>query len=287
TEQQETEQLAINVQAAQNDPNVRIYRNDAIINAEIAFEDAIREVYKLTRVFEYYTSQSYANKDQLFLIRMVQRGDFNLENYLADLNNAFFEFGEAFGLPQARVEIISFRDDVLRIPHTDENGDEIDQGDRYTMFAQELTDITRLDSNGHYVIPFSTRLERFSPLTRNHKILFIEMAITGIDNGDDLLGRFYVRQNGTGVIRTVDDERIYYRFDPRTAVVNLIFGTNRDAFDTSIFRNYRFRDRPLVNTNWELVINQRSEAVNQDINLAGLSDIRLFVYYGDFTALDE
>jgi len=81
----ESEQFSINIQAARNDPNVRIYRNDAVINADISFKDALREAYRATKVYEYYTSQSYAELEQLFLIRMVQFGDYNLANYLANL----------------------------------------------------------------------------------------------------------------------------------------------------------------------------------------------------------
>ncbi|MEO1269157.1 MAG: hypothetical protein AAFX99_13730 [Myxococcota bacterium] len=288
-EQKEAEQLSINVQAAHNNPNVRIYKNDAIINAEVAFDDAIREVYRLTRVFEYYTSQSYARKDDLFLIRMVQRGDPNLENYVSDLINAFYEFEELFGVPDTRAKIISLRDDIFLIPRLDDNGDALSQGDRYRMFREKLTDVTLLDSNGYITIPFSTDLSELSPLTRNHKILYVEVDMYGSDNGDTV-GLAYIRQKGTGIINTVHDAREYYRFDDRTAVVNTIFNGNR-YFETTAnvsgyYKTYRLRDRPLVNTGWELVINQRDEEVNQDINLAALNDVRIYIYYGDVTALD-
>jgi len=51
-----------------------------------------------------------------------------------------------------------------------------------------------------------------------------------------------------------------------------------------VYRNARLRDRPLVNSRWELVFNQRDELVNQDININALNDIRLYFYYSDFTA---
>ncbi|MEO1266622.1 MAG: hypothetical protein AAFX99_00900, partial [Myxococcota bacterium] len=59
----------------------------------------------------------------------------------------------------------------------------------------------------------------------------------------------------------------------------------REVFGSDVFRNYRLRDRPLLNTHWELVINQRNEFANQDINLQSLTDIRIFVFYNDFTDL--
>ena len=54
---------------------------------------------------------------------------------------------------------------------------------------------------------------------------------------------------------------------------------------SSIYRSYRFRDRPFVSSNWQVVLNQRTESVNEDINLTGLDDIVLYVYYTDFTKL--
>ena len=57
------------------------------------------------------------------------------------------------------------------------------------------------------------------------------------------------------------------------------------VFDPEVYRNYRFRDRPMVNTHWELVLNMRDEQVNKDVDLASLTDIRVLVYYTDFTSL--
>ena len=282
-EQREAEQLAVNITAARNDPNVRIYKNDAIINADIAFNDAIREAYKLTRVFEYYTSQSYAFADELFLIRLVSRGERNLENYVATLQNTFFEFEEFFGLPSNRVQLISLRDDIFDVPTLAEDNTPISQSARIARFRERLTDVNLLNADGYLTIPFSTRLEALSPLTRNHKVFYVEAEFIGSDIGDTI-GRVYLRQKGTGVIHTLDDRRDYYRFDERTAVVNSFFNGNRTAFAPTIYQNYRLRDRPMVNSQWELVINQRDEQVNQDINLQSLTDIRLYVYYTDFTA---
>ena len=280
-QQAEAEQLAINVQAAHNNPNVRIYKNDAIINAEIAFEDAIREVYKLTKVFEYYTSQSYANKNDLFLIRMISRGDKNLENYLNELESTFFDFEEFFGAPSSRVHIVSLKDDILAVPFTDEAGEPLNTIERTRIMRERLIDPGNLDRNGYITLPFSTDLRSVSPLTRNHKILHVEADIYGSESGD-LVGRVYMRQKGTSVIHGVNGDRQFHRFDERTAVINAIFGGVR-FFDNTIYQSHRLRDRPFVNTQWELVINQRDEQVNQDINLNALTDIRLYVYYTDFT----
>jgi len=279
----EASEMAINIEASRNDPNVRIYRNDAVLAADQTFTTALRQAYRATRVFEYYTSQSYAKKEQLSLIRMVSAGDFTLERYLADLSEQFLVFEEQFGAPETRVAVISLRDDVLNIPALDDKGVAIKPGERTSLLRERIKDVSLLDGNGYITMPFSTSLDRVSPLTSNHKIQFIEAEIIGSDLGDTL-GRIYVRQKGTGVIRSVAGDKQFYAFPERTAVVDMFFNGSK-FFDPSVYRNERLRERPIVNTGWELVFNQKDEFVNQDVNLSGLNDIRLYVYYSDFTGI--
>ena len=147
----------------------------------------------------------------------------------------------------------------------------------------ELLDPKMLNADGYITIPFSTDIQRLSPLTRNHKVLYIESNIEGNSNGD-YLGRLYLRQSGTSTIHTVEDERQYYRFPERTAVLNPFFNSTREfAQSPEVYRSYRLRDRPVVNNNWELIINQRDEEVNRDIDLNALTDIKLYIFYTDFT----
>ncbi|MFO0750362.1 MAG: hypothetical protein U1F43_32535 [Myxococcota bacterium] len=279
--QQEAQQLLINVEAARNDPNVRIFRNDAIINADIAFEDAMRAAYRATRMYEYYTSTSYPRLDELFLIRLASRGLPNLENYLTELENAFQDFEEQLGLPAPRLAILSLRDDILKIPYLDDHGQTLPQDARIARMQAALADPARLDKNGYIVIPFGTRVQDLSPLTRNHKIRYIEANIIGSEVGDRL-GRVYLRQRGTSVLATVDDRTDYYVFPERTAVIDAFFNGNR-VYPAEIYQNLRLRDRPYAQTMWELIINRRDEAVNRDIDLSTLSDIQLFIHYTDFT----
>ena len=281
-QQEEAEQLAIDIQQAQNDPNVRIYQNDAIINADVSFKDALATAYRLTRVFEYYTSQSYAKKEQLFLIRMITAGQYNLENYLLELDNEFIAFEEQFGNPDVRVIALSLRDDILQIPYLNESGTPFDENTRIEKMREKLRDVKMLDSRGYLTIPFSTDLKKLSPVTRNHKVRHVEVDMQGVKMGDQI-ARVYLRMSGTGVVRNVADDIDYYVFPERLAVINAsVLGLK--PFDPEVYRNYRFRDRPLVNTLWELVINQRDEAVNKDIDLQSLTDIRVLVYYSDFTS---
>ena len=280
---EEAEQLNINLAVARTDPNVRIYRDDTIVNAEESFEDALVQAYRATKVLEYFTSQSYANLEELFLTRMVQYGEYNLNAYLVDLENAFFEFEELYGLPSLRVARISLRDDILDIPYTDTDGTAYSTTERIELMREVLADPSNLDEDGYLSIDFPTTLDELSPLTRVHKVDYVEAEIIGSEIGDTV-GRLYLTQKGTSLIHALDDSYIYYRFDERTAVLNPYFNGNK-VFDTGVYQSLHFKDRPFVNTNWSLVINQRDEQVNQDIDLQSLTDIRVYVYYQDFTEL--
>ncbi len=285
TQLEETTQLTINVQAAQNDPNTRIYKNDAILSAERTFNEAMKEAYRTTLVYEYYTSQSYKFKGDLFLIRMVSSGDKNLEAYLSQLEQAFREFEEKNGKPSARVLVLSLRDDILRIPRTNENKTPRDLNDRVAEFQRLLSDRNRLNENGYTSIPFTLDVSLLqsavSPVTYNHKIVHIEAEINSTSKGDDV-ARLYLRQKGTGMVRLANDEVKYYALPQNTAVINPFFNGSK-VFPPEIYRNFRLRDRPLGNTQWELLFNQVSEKANQDINLNAVSDIVLYIYYTDFT----
>lgn len=280
----EAEELSLEAQVARNDPNTRIFKNDAIINAEIAFDAALREAYRATRVFEYYTSQSYARRAELNLVRLVGNGQYNLENYLADLEDAYFVFLETYGRPDARVEILSMRDDILAIPRVD--GDNVlTMADRVELFRAALSDPQWRDPEGQIRVPFSTALDRLSPLTRNHKISYIEAEIIGSNVGD-AVGRIYLRASGTSMTVPLGSAGMnnFYRFPERTAVVNTLFNGVR-AFEPSVYQNDRLRDRPYVNTNWEILFSPHSEYANRDIDLSSLSDVRVYIHYNDFTAL--
>lgn len=280
-QQSESEQLNIDVQAARNDPNVRIYRNDAVIAADRTFYSALVEAYRLTKVYEYYTSQSYPDIIKLQLSRMISYGDFSLEEYVADLEQAYYTFEETYGVPDLRQEIISLKKDIFNITEMNSSGTGASGVDMTNALANRLTDPNLLNDKGYIVIPFSTKLSRLSPLTRNHKIKYIEVNVLGAGAGDRL-GRIYVRQTGTGVVSSVDDDKRFYVLPERTAVVNYSSKGDKPN-EPDYYKNERLRDRPLVNTSWELVINTKDEAVNEDMDLTRLTDIKLFIYYNDFT----
>lgn len=288
-QQAEADQLLINVEAVRNDPNVRIYRNAAVLDADKSFDDALQDAYAATRVFEYYTNQSYARRDELFLARLAQRGEGNLENYMIDLRRAYRDFEEQNGLPELRLAVVSMMRDVLRVAETADpaQGGEPGTARSVNESAQSLrdllTDPKRINARGNVVVPFSTTLAQVSPRTSLHKIDHIEVNIETSDSGDSL-GRVYVNLRGTSTVRSGEDDKSFYRFPAMRAVVNPMFGgKKKDTFDPLIYQDSRFKDRPFANSAWELELDLRGELVNRDINLNDVTDIVLYVYYTDFS----
>ena len=277
TQQAEAEALTFNVQAARNDPNVRLFKNSAVEDADKSFKDALSDVYRATRIVEYYTQQSYPEFERLFLARMVGRGEFSLENYLFDLQRAYRAFEESNGTPALRVARVSLKDDIFKIP--------LDQGidDRGALFRARLADPRYLDGDGTRSFPFATGPELVSPLTAIHKIDHIEVNIEGEGNLGDKVGRIYLTQQGSGVVNGLDGARNYYAFPKLTTVVNTYFkGEKYSVFDQDVYSDARLRDRPLLNTLWTLGLNTKEEAANRDIPAEKLSDIVIFFFYRDF-----
>ncbi|MDR0966068.1 MAG: hypothetical protein LBM75_06145 [Myxococcales bacterium] len=279
---EESESRAIAIEAARNDPNVRIFRNDAVSAADRTFYAALKEAFRATRVFEYYTSQSWALRDKLYLVRMISAGMEPLDAYLDDLEQAFVSFEEQYGNPDLRVMVLSLRDDILRIPRVGEAGAALPESSRTQLFREQMGSVTLLDGRGYISMPFSTTLSQTSPLTRNHKVRWVEAALIGDDLGDDL-GRLYLTQDGSGTIRDVNGDYKYYVFPARTAVINPFFNGFK-PFAQDVYQNERLRDRPLVNQ-WKVLFNRKDEEVNKDVQIGALKDIQLFIYYTDFTEL--
>ena len=291
--QEEQLRQTIDVEAARTDPNVRIFRNNAIIQADRTFQAALREAYRLTLMFEYYTSQSFAPRSSLPLVRMVAHGDNPLQAYVDELEDAFYDFEESYGSPDLRVDVISVRDDVLQVPEQ-HAGQALTPQKRFLAFQERLQSVPR-DGRGALLIDFMTSLERLSPLTHNHKVRFVEVELVGRDLGDEF-GRVYVRQkaDGIGFLRDVDGGKLTYSLPQRTAVVDVSFNGERPVsevlglFEGSVwdyYRSERLRDRPLHHSGWQLIFDLQSEHVNRDIELSGLEDIRIYLWYTDFTEL--
>lgn len=283
-QQNDSEQLLINVEAARNDPNVRILKNADVLDADRSFKLALVDAFRATRVLEYYSGQTYADKRILFEARLVGRGESSVENYVNDLERDLRDFEERFGRPSARLAIVSLKNDIFNVPRVGTGGGALNDAERDTEFRRRLTDVALLDDRGYITVPFATTLDVTSPLTAIHKLTGIEIDLQGTGLGDSL-ARMYLTARGTGTVRSLEDDLIFHRFPAVTAVVNPTFGGQKRD-DPLLYRNTRLQDRPFINSTWELGLNQRDEFVNKDINLSGLQDIKVYFYYEDFTFVE-
>jgi hypothetical protein len=282
-DQRETTELAVNIEAARNDPNIRIYRNNAVLEADRTYDEARREAFRATKVYEYFTSQSYGPLGSLLDVRMVSHGSYTLEAYLSELSEAFYQFQETYGAEDSRLEIISLRDDIFAIGHLDGNATGESVADRRARFQKQLQNPALLDAKGYRRIPFSLNLERLSPATRNHKVEYVEIEVLSNAQRAETISRIYLEQVGTSTVRGLDDELQFYVLPKRSAVVDVFFNNTR-FFDPEVYRSDVLRDRPVVNSRWELVINTRDEAANEDLVLDQITDIRIHLHYTDFVA---
>jgi len=280
---EESNDLLVAVTAAKNDPNVRIFANADVLSADKAFNDALKDAYRATRTYEYYTATTYARKGDLFLVRMVNHGTDNLEDYLYDLQRDFREFEQQYGRPAERVAMVSLRDDIFSVARTNDKGVALLPAERAELLREMLLSPDNLDGRGHIRIPFSTTLSQTSPATAIHKVVGVEAEIHGSDLGDRV-GRIYLTSKGTSTLRGLDDVQQYLRTPEVTAVINPYFNGVR-VFDNDVYRNDRLQDRAFVNTLWELTLNLKDEAENADINPNSITDIRLYFFYEDFSTL--
>ena len=84
-------------------------------------------------------------------------------------------------------------------------------------------------------------------------------------------------------MEALDGTKNFYRFEPRTAVINTFFhSTKPPLINPQIYENERFRDRPFLNSEWLLGLDLHGEEVNRDIGRGNLQDIDLYIYYTDF-----
>ena len=279
-EQRRAEQLVIDVEAARNDPNIRIYQNAAVLNADRSFQRALEYAYRATLMFEYYSSQSYGKKDALFLVRMVSRDFYNIDNYLDELEDEYEAFRGQYRTRASRVRRISLRDEVLNVPLRDRTGD-LSSARRAAAFREALTSSRLLDRDGRLTIPFRTYREQLSACTFNHQIGSIETVFFGAPLGD-ADAEVWIRQDGIGEIRRVTHDVARYRL-PDALMVARPYVANDPHYDPSVYRSYEFRERPFVNTSWSLVFDQKNNPDNQDVDLNNVENIVLYVHYSDFT----
>ena len=102
----------------------------------------------------------------------------------------------------------------------------------------------------------------------------------------DIFTRVYLRMAGTGTVVPLglDDTPRSYLFAPRTGVIDAFQSEKRSSLldNDEFYRSRTLASRPVINSQWELVVNMVDEPANTDFRREDLTDIRLYFYYTDF-----
>ena len=280
----EMKELTINKAAAQNNPNFRIYRDDNVKNAEFAFKKVLAEAYKATKVYEYYTSQSYDGYSHLLQARMINYGENNLQNYLYDLEDAFWEFEDKYGTPELRVLPLSLKKHIFPGMRVSPRGEAYSEREMNNSVQEWITH--SLNEGGVANLSFRIGPEHVSPGTRVHKISYVEACVKNPHQPAARHPRVYLQMDGTSHIwelgKTTIDQP--YNFESRPSIVTARWCTGEDfSWDAKIFQSNKFTQRPLFNTNWELSINFIEEPANTNYLPENFEDLHLFFYYYEYT----
>ena len=282
----EMKELTINKAAARNNPNFRIYRDDNVRNAEIAFKSVLAEAYKATLVYEYYTSQTYPFYQELLYARMVNYGEYNLQNYLYDLEDSFWEFEDKFGVPELRVLPVSLKDDIFPGMRVASDGEA--HSEKATLSSVRTWLKQLRDEDGVARFSFQIGPEHVSPNTRVHKVSYIEACVGEVDGTAPVHPRIYMDMGGKSTVRrfgwpTTPDEP--FNFGSRPSIVTARWCSGEDSFswDQKIFQSQKYNQRPLFNTEWEVSINFTTEPANTNYGPEDFDDLKLFFYYFEYT----
>ena len=199
---------------------------------------------------------------------------------------------------------LSLRDDVLDVPRYGTGLRALSHAERVELFRRRLLTTDHRDEQGRISVPFSTELGALSPRTWGHKVLSVEAELVGADLPEEG-ARLYLVQDGASLVRSAAGDRQAYGLPPVTAVIDAGTGlAPSTAPGTSLpaprlrtrppglhdaplgryRRSFRFRERPLVNAGWRLVIDLHGEPDNAGLRLGALDDVVLRIFYTDYTA---
>jgi Viral BACON domain len=268
------------------DPSFRLYRDHRVADARRDFDDAIGELFVVTRSLEYELNYTYEGRTELF----ARTSPADLESYAQDLEAEYVSFLATIGPSQSRANTLSLRDQIYGFarPITDATTQRDYAPDE--LFHRLLADPSNRDAKGNLRLLFSFSLAPESTLFStdlcNDRITGMRASLVGATLGA-LQPEILIQQKGTGYLRScresdanhdylvrdygLDETALGRRRAVIQAGVNLS-GPN-DANGPPV--NTELYGRPIAAT-YEVVIDRTSPA-NRGLDLTKLDDIVLFV----------
>lgn len=272
-----------------SDPSVRIARDAAMRYAERTFETAQRELYRLTRSFEYYTLRApgigghQSALDRLYQIRSAgpRRGD-SLKEYLLQLEVAYLEAEDGslggaggHGVSTRRTPHairLRFVDDVFAIRRLRPDGTALSALERGAMLRDRLNSPAYRDDEGRISIPFMTGAASLPRCTFGEKIDSVRVRLSGasIDDVDGDLTAYLLR-DGISTVFAPGRVPRYFELPRSVAVVRAQLDQNYH-FSPNYYESPAFREQPVLNSRWRLALEQPR---GRGIRLDQLQDISL------------
>jgi hypothetical protein len=268
------------------DPAFRQYRDEATMLANKSFGDTQRELFLVTRAFEYEVGMSFARRGDLFTLVTPEQ----LASYAADLQIAYQKFVANVGSSQERELTLSLRDQIFRFSSSLADNATGGSYSPEEIFHHLLADPRNRDADGNVRLTFSLPITPDAPIF-NHsfctdKITGIRISLVGSSLGATQ-PEVGLQQRGSAYLRSctdtdasgdyvVTDYNLENTIGVRRAIVqaglNLSGPTDMSSGGPDDIELY---GRPVA-APYELIID-RNVPANAALDLTKLDDIVLFI----------
>lgn len=268
----------------------RVYSNYTARQALAAGVEASRWAFLAGRALDYQLNQS-ANIPWADLWKARSPNDLQL--FLSALDTAYGSSTTS----QPRTEVISFRDKILQLaaPIKDPStGQVVNAAQRFRAFVASPAN---RDADGNFHVRFSTidpANPIFSTQLASDRVVSIRMNLVGDQLGTGVTtAQIRLVHGGTSFLRSLtkgpDGTAPLIAYDvsgkgnlPRVSIVQA--AVNAPPGSPSLQENSELRERAVLATGWELVIDQTANTpANASLSLSGLDDIELTFTHDAYT----
>jgi hypothetical protein len=274
-------------QDPRRDPAFRAYRDEETHLAVTLFDQAMGQLFLVTRAYEYEVGMSYEDRGALWSLVSPDQ----MKAYTASIETAYQRFTAFVGSSQARNITLSLRDQIYHYS----NGlkDEV-TGHEYPpaeLFRVLLAAPQNRDADGNLKLTFALSLAPdaliFNQSLCTAKITGVRVSLVGSSLGARQ-PEVYLQQRGSAFLRScgergddgsylVSEYNLENTIGLRRSVVQAGVNLSGPADMSSGTVNTEFYGRPLAAT-YELIIDRKAPA-NADLDLTKLDDIVLMVQH--------
>ena len=300
-----TESAAVNALA---NPAFRLIRDQAIVDADKAFEDAVEEVYRTARALEYQKGEPYVenlatcNTEQSTSDIFLARRATGLEYILLDMDRDWNDFIGGCTKPAGSLRVFeipySVKEDFLGIkwPAVDaETGDIVDPA---TQWSTLLARLSSEDPNGWIRLPISTSVAEDGHFLRdifNQRFQYFKVRIVGdifgglgdetafviIRHGETQFNRS--RYSSPSTLPNGEDIINQFYMRPWQTTIQARVASYPELPAHSSWSLY---NRSVGCADWELIF-QPGLSFNSDIDIAAIEDFEITICWMGYDLQEE